>query len=496
MRLRRSRSRTDGEGAAAAVAVVAGSTTSSSRFAGVAAFAAGLGAGDDDERGARAAMRGLLAWATVPATIIARNGDTPPASFDMMESMTTAPETTEPLWVTAWSLEEGERRARARLHEACGVEAKSVWSAPGRINIMGEYTDISNGVCLSTLVPHRTFVAATMRTDSRVRIAGEPGTDTAGLPTVWEGHLDSLEDLRNTDAWMSYPAGVLWSLQERGYSGAGMDLAVVSCVPLSSGLSSSTSLAAATALAANSLWGLLLPTDIGATELAGVCMDAENDLVGSTTGGVAQHTILRCAPDEAIYLDFDSPPPAATPCDLTFSEYGLGILIVDTRARSASPVDIVTQRMSEIRDAARALGVASLRQIQSDPDGLARIEALDDLTLRKRARHVFTDNERVDLVRDELSGSSPAHERFVSVGKAMYRSHASLEMDFEISCDELNLAVDTAFRVGAFGARMLGAAGGGSAIALMRRSHAEPAARAIDAAFQDHRLERPRFTFF
>ena len=414
----------------------------------------------------------------------------------MMGHMTETPHATEPLWVAAWSLEEGDRRARARLHEAFGIEAKSVWSAPGRINIMGEYTDISNGVCLSTLVSHRTFIAATMRTDSRVRIAGEPGSGTDGAPTVWEGHLDSLEELSNTDAWMSYPAGVLWSLQERGYSGAGMDLAVVSCVPLASGLSSSTSLAAATALAVNSLWGLLLPTDIGAMELAGVCMDAENDLVGSITGGVAQHTILRCAPDEAIYLDFDSAPPAATPCELTFSEYGLGILIVDTRARSASPVDVVTQRMSEIRDAARALGVASLRQLQSDPDGLARIEALDDLTLRKRARHVFTDNERVDLVRDELSGTSPAHERFVTVGKAMYRSHASLEMDFEISCDELNLAVDTAFRLGAFGARMLGAAGGGSVIALVRRAQAAPTARIIDAEFQRQGFERPRFTFF
>ena len=105
---------------------------------------------------------------------------------------------------------------------------------------------------------------------------------------------------------MSYPAGVLWSLQERGYSGTGMDLAIATCVPLSSGLSASTSLTAATALAANALWGLALPTNIAASELAEVCKDAENGLVGGATAGIAQHTALRCTPGEGIYLDFGS----------------------------------------------------------------------------------------------------------------------------------------------------------------------------------------------
>lgn len=414
----------------------------------------------------------------------------------MMVPMTDQPDATESRWMRAWALDEGDSRARSLLAEAFGVESKTAWSAPGRINIVGEYTDLSNGVCLSTVIPHRTFVAAARRSDSKVRIAVDPTRNAGTRPSLWEGDLDSLEDLSNEDAWMSYPAGVLWALQERGYTGSGMDLAVVSCVPLSSGLSSSTSLTAATALAVNDLWGLALPTSQGATELADVCIDAENGLVGSITAGIAQHTILRCTAGEAVHLDFDVAPPRADPCSLTFAEYGLGLLIMDTGVRTQAQVAMVRARKDEVEAAAAALGLASLRELQESSDGRARIEALDNPLLRKRARHIFTENERVDLVRDELSGTAPAHERFVSVGKAMYRSHASLELDLEVSCDELNVAVDTAFKVGALGARMVGAGGGGSAVALVRRAQAKQAAAMIDEAFQMQGLARPGFAFF
>ncbi len=413
-----------------------------------------------------------------------------------MVNVTDLPDNTDTRWMTAWSREEGARRARSNLVSAFGVEAKGTWSAPGRVNLVGEYTDISNGVCLSTVIPHRTYVAATKRDDSIIRITTDLFHDANNARAVWEGDLESLEDLRDEDEWMSYPAGVLWSLQEHGYSGCGMDIAIASCVPISSGLSSSTSLTAATSLAVNAVWGLALPTDIGATELAEVCMDAENDLVGSATAGAAQHTILRCVPGEAIHLDFSARPPVAQPCPLTLAEYGLGLLIVDTGVRSTRQVAMVRERMASAAAAATALGVSSLRELHTEPKGLSRIESIADPMLRKCAMHIFTENERVELVLDELTGTAPAHERFVSVGKAMYRSHASLEIDLDVSCAELNLAVDTAFRAGALGARLVGAGGGGSAIALIRRSQSAGAAKIIDAAFQQQGLARPRFAFF
>ena len=339
--------------------------------------------------------------------------------------------------------------------------------------------------------------AVAKRDDSIIRITTDLFPGANDPRTVWEGNLESLEDLRDEDEWMSYPAGVLWSLQEHGYQGSGMDIAIASCVPISAGLSSSTSLSAATALAVNAVWGLALPTDVGATELAEVCMDAENDLAGGATAGVAQHTILRCAPGEAIYLDFSDAAAVRT--------------TLPPHARRIRPWPAHHRHWSTRRTASRdGTGThgrrgaprprpSTFRCFESSieaPNGLARIRSIADPVLRKRARHIFTENERVDQVRDELTGTAPAHERFVSVGKAMYRSHASLEVDFEVSCRELNLAVDTAFRAGALGARLVGAGGGGSAIALVRRSQSASAAAQIDEAFQKEGLARPRFAFF
>lgn len=413
-----------------------------------------------------------------------------------MVDMTVLHDPTDTQWMNAWSRDEGASRATANLLDAFGVTAKGTWSAPGRVMLAGEYTDISNGTSIATVTPHRTYIAAAKRTDSLVRITTDRQSPADGAAAVWEGDLASLDHLRGEAPWISYPAGVLWALQERGYSGCGLDLAITSCVPSGCGLSSDTSIAAATAIAVNELWGLSLPTGMAATDLAEVCIDSENDVVGGATAGVGAHVILRCLDGEAIYLDFNARPPIAFSCPHTFEEYGLGLLVIDTSVRSPRIVAIVRSRMDDAVRAERALGVSKLRELHSAPDGLARIEAITDPDLRKRARHIFTENERVDLVRDELSGTAPAHERFVSVGKAMYRSHASLELNFDVSCDELNLAVDTAFRVGALGARLIGAGDGGSAIALIRRSQAAGAAQAIDSAFQERGLTRPRFAFF
>ncbi len=410
--------------------------------------------------------------------------------------MTVSSDLTEPRWLAAWSLEEGERRARARLRQAFGVEARHVWSAPGHLTIVGEYTDISQGVSLPAVIPHRTYVAAARRPDRVVRMATDLPDATGAYSPVWEGDLDSLLSRVDQNRWMAHPAGVLWALLERGYASTGMDLAFASCVPPSAGLSSSTALAAATALAANGLWGLALTTDITAVELAQVCIDAETDMAGGATAGLAQHAVLRCTPGQALHVDFAVDPPVATACPLTFAEYGLGLLVIDTGVAHADHDAVIRERVTQTRQAAQALGVDSIGALRTVPGGFARVEALDDPLLRKRARHVFTENERVELVRDELTGTAPAHERFVAVGKAMYRSHASLETDFDVSGDALNLAVDTAFKAGALGARLTGCGRGGSAVALVRRAQATGTAQAINAAFMQRALPRPAFGFF
>lgn len=392
----------------------------------------------------------------------------------------------------AWTRAQGEQRARSHLSQALGVDADGVWSAPGQLTIIGEHTDYNNGLTLPTITPHRTFVAAKLRDDDRVRMASDNAVFDDNGGQVWEGTLDSIS-AETAAGWPSYAAGVLWALQEHGLTGKGVDLGIVSCVPWSTGLSNSASVEAAVARAMNDLWKLSLDSEAGLSELAEACTDGENQIARMATGGLGQHAVLRCHDNEAILLDFRDSIPDATACPLYFPDYGLAMLVIDTMVRFHIPGGVSGMRKEECMRAAEELGLSSLRDLHHDPARLNRLVELSDETLRKRARHVYSENDRVMLVKEELSGTGPAHERFVSIGKALSRSHTSLAADFEVSCPELDLAVQAASMAGALGARMVGGGFGGPAVALIRRSLAERTAHAIAQAFRDHGYDDPHF---
>jgi galactokinase len=176
-----------------------------------------------------------------------------------------------------------------------------------------------------------------------------------------------------------------------------------------------------------------------------------------------------------------------------FPEYGLALLWIDTLARPESNGEIAAARRAECAAAARELGVSSLRELEHFPMPLRAIEHLSDPILRRRARHVLHENDRVRLVLGELAGTGPAHERFVAVGKAMYRSHASLDLDFDLSSELLNLTVDTAFEAGALGAHLTGWGRGGAILALVRRAEIKRIADAVDAAYAARSLPLPHY---
>ena len=397
-----------------------------------------------------------------------------------------------PAWVDPWTRGQGEARARSLLTQTWGVEADGVWSAPGRVTIVGEHTDYNGGLSLPTITPHRTYVAARRREDSLLRIVSEQGASLAGPGPTWEGELDAV-DPSSAQGWPAYCAGVLWALRERGFDGPGLDIAICSCVPPDAGLASSGAVECATALAANQLWRLALDSDHAHAELAEACIHAEEVIAGAPTGGLDQHTQLRCREGEALVLDFSEQPPIAHHRPLYFPDYGLGLLVIDVRTTGRRRTEGYVERQRECAEAAAALGVSSLRELAGHHGARTRIEALADPVLRSRARHVVAEIERVTDVCAELANTGPAHERFVHVGRQLFRSHASLEVDFEVSSAALNLAVDTAFRSGALGARLVGAGFGGSALALVRRVEADQMAQLIDEAFVEAGRERPRF---
>jgi galactokinase len=410
----------------------------------------------------------------------------------MISAMNDSPNPGDPHWDEPWERDVGDRLARQTFATSFDAEPTAVWSAPGRVNLIGEHTDYNGGLCVPAPLPHRTYVAGAPRTDRVLRIASAEGREFAGPGEVFEIAIDDLTP-DACDGWPAFVAGVVWSLVERGYDGPGLDLATTTCVPRNAGLASSAALACSTALAVNDLWRLALDNPENRVELAEAARDAENVVVGTPTGRLDHYAALFSHPGTALLVDCSTSPPGLHHHPLTLHEYGLEILVIDTRTTHDLTDGRYARRTEECARAAAALGAPSLREVADAPNGVSRVEGLDDPILRRRARHVVTEIHRVRAVVDELAGVGPAHERFAEIGRQFSLSHASLARDFEVSRTELDLAVDAVNAAGALGSRLVGAGFGGAVIALVRRVQLASLASAVDQAFVQRGFERPRF---
>src|SRR6478735_9832072 len=358
--------------------------------------------------------------------------------------------------------------------EVFGREPDGVWSAPGRVNLIGEHTDYNLGFVLPFAINRRTVAALGLREDRHVRVGStfadelvELDLDTLG-PDVLSG-------------WSAYPLGVAWALGEFGADLAavpGFDLLIDSNVPVGAGLSSSAAIESAVAVALNDVWQLGLDRQT----LARVGQRAENVAVGAPTGIMDQSASLLGRADSAVFLDCRSLDAEVVPLGL--EDAGLVILIVDTGVTHAHATGGYADRRASCEAGARALGVESLRDVSVADLDRAR-GLLDDVTFR-RVRHVVTEDQRVlDTVRT-LREQGPA-----AIGELLDASHVSMRDDFEISVPELDLAVETAQATGAIGARMTGGGFGGSAIALIHRDLVSQLQVAIDGAFAEHGYAQP-----
>ena len=379
----------------------------------------------------------------------------------------------------AWDTAEGVLRASGLFADAFGAAPLGVWAAPGRVNLIGEHLDYNGGYSLPFALPHRTFVALTPRADDAVRLVSDlaPGA-------VWTGSLDDLAPGR-ASGWIAYAGGPAWVLRDEGLPIRGFDAAVASCVPLGAGLSSSAAIEAAIGLGLDEVFneGRLGADDPGRARLAAACVRAENEVAGAATGGMDQAAALRTTAGHAILIDSRDASLAQVPLDLEGA--GLALLVIDTRAPHALADGQYASRRATCEGAAARLGVRTLCEV---PDAAAALAHLDDTLEARRARHVFTEQARVrDVV--ALVGAG----RLRDIGPDLDASHASLALDYEVSCPELDVAVDAARHAGAVGARMTGGGFGGSAIALVDRERVPAVADAVAAAFAAHGFTPPAF---
>ncbi|MEN8655732.1 galactokinase [Streptomyces sp. 21So2-11] len=349
-----------------------------------------------------------------------------------------------------------------------GARPDGVWAAPGRVNLIGEYTDFNGGFVLPLALPHTALAAVSRRDDGVLRLHS---ADIDG--GVVQLAVDDLAPLTNT-SWAAYPAGVVWALREAGHPVTGADIHLTSTVPTGAGLSSSAALEVVTALALNDLYELGLT----APQLAVLAQRAENAFVGVPCGIMDQTAAACCTEGHALHLDTRDLTQRQVPFDL--AAHGLQLLVVDTRVKHALGDGAYAERRTGCEAGARALGVTALRDVAYDalPDALETLAASADEAVVRYVRHVVTDNQRVEQVIALLDASDPR-----AVGPLLTEGHTSLRDDLRVSCAELDLVVESANAAGALGARMTGGGFGGSAVVLTESAMADTVTKSVLAAF-------------
>ena len=354
--------------------------------------------------------------------------------------------------------------------ETFGEEPDLVAAAPGRVNLIGEHIDYSEGFVLPFAIKDRTMVAARKRDDSTVRVASAQRRNKIVTVDI----ADVKPGLKGE--WERYALGVLWSM---GVT-SGVDLMIDGHVPLGAGLSSSAALECSVATAMNHLFDM----GFNLEELARLTQKAENQYVGVPCGIMDQSVSLMATNGFALLLDCRDLSTRNIPFDV--ASHGLELLIIDTQAHHALTDGGYAERRASCESVAAKLHVKSMReltitQLDSSRDLLSETEYI-------RARHAITEMKRVlDCVEALSSGD------FVKVGQLLNQSHLSLRDDYNVSCPELNAAVEASLAAGALGSRMVGGGFGGSAIALIQASKTSETIGVVEKAFADKKFKAPRF---
>ena len=353
------------------------------------------------------------------------------------------------------------------FRHAYSREPDRLYSAPGRVNLIGEHTDYTGGLVLPFAIDARATLAAGANQDGTIRVTS---AQRAGEMTTVD-LLDVHPGSPIAQSWAGYLVGAVWALRAAGYPVGGFDLALDSRVPSGAGLSSSAAVEVVTTLAASALSGV----ELDVMEIARLALRAENDFVGVPCGPMDQ-TASAAARHGSVLL-FDTRAHSVEHIPFDPGAHGLAVLVIDTRVAHALADGEYGRRRASCERAAAILGVRWLRDLSID-DLPAALEKLDDDELGRRLRHVITENDRVMRTVRRLRIGDVA-----DIGELLTSSHHSLRDDYEVSCPDLDQAVDSALAAGALGARMTGGGFGGSAIALVRVDRVQATIDTVTSAF-------------
>lgn len=433
--------------------------------------------------------------------------------------------TVEPVWASSPDHHALVERVREAFTAKYGVEPDGVWSAPGRLNLLGEYIDFLGGSCMPMPLPYRTYVAGKLRTDGVLR------AESAQMPN--DERTVVVRDIRpgNFKGWFTYVAGVAWSLNQEDTDitlpdGFGADLMIDSTVPVGGGLSSSAAIECSTALALMDLSQALRPKRIETSaandnlraRLAQICIKAENKVAGAHTGGLDQTASLRSVPGQALVVDFRD--FSLQPVDVDLEPAQLSFLVINTNTphelaggefaarravsecatsglgldylRNALPVDLTCAGMDE--SSAKQWRLSLIDELTNK--ALAAMESVTKCTESPRGwvRHTFHDMCLVERAAYVISHAASGDQlAWGELGRLFTESFVSMRDELQVSCPEINTAVDTCLDAGALGARIVGGGFGGAVMALVPAESLFAVSQAVASAYAARGYASPEF---
>jgi len=344
-----------------------------------------------------------------------------------------------------------------------------LWAkAPGRVNLIGEHTDYNEGLVLPAAIGRYIRIAAAPNLTDHIRLVSSAFGGRA------EFRADAPAQV-SVPSWARYPQGVAVKLSARGVRLAGMDMLIDSDLPIGSGLSSSAALEVVASLVFEHVAG----SRLSPRDRALLCREAEVEFVGVPCGIMDQFAVSLCRRGHALFLDCRSLETHHIPLPS-----GLALAVCDTGVRRSLGDSAYAERRRECEDAVRWLrlrgrNVSALRDLTRDD--LPRIDKEMPDPLRRRVRHVVTENARVIEAARALEGGEAARLREIFLA-----SHNSLRDDYEVSSRELDAMVEAARESpGCLAARMTGAGFGGAVVAVVDASGANDFLAAAAAGYRN-----------
>ena len=335
-------------------------------------------------------------------------------------------------------------------------EGARFYFSPGRVNLIGEHTDYNGGHVFPCALTLGTYGAARKREDNKIHLYSM-NLDSFG---VVEASLDDLTNKKEYN-WANYPLGVVWAFKEKGHTiTSGFDMVIWGNIPNGSGLSSSASLEVLTGVILTDLFEI---KDLSMTDLALIGQYSENNFNGCNCGIMDQFAVAMGKKNHAIFLDTSDLSYEYAPCVLD----GAKIVITNSKVKHSLVDSAYNDRRNEC--------AAALKALQSELD----IQALGDLTPEEfeahkslikdeiplqRAKHAVYENQRtIDAVTALKAGD------IESFGKLMNQSHISLRDDYDVSCEEIDILVDLAWKIpGVLGSRITGGGFGGCTVSIVK----------------------------